>query len=138
MLNTALIIAAQAHQGQKDLGGADYILHPLRVMAAVNSTDEKIVALLHDVIEDHPEFEETVAEANFKSEIYPALMAITKRKGEKYQDYIKRVSNDRIARAVKIADLLDNMDITRLFTLTTRGYKRLAKYREAWAYLVTC
>ena len=138
MLNTALIIAAQAHQGQKDLGGADYILHPLRVMASVNSTDEKIVALLHDVIEDHPEFDKIIAGANFKSEIYRSLIAITKCKDEKYQDYIKRVSVDRIARAVKIADLLDNMDITRLFTLTTRGYKRLAKYREAWAYLVTC
>ena len=135
MIEKAIEIAISVHAGQKDLGGDRYIFHPLRVMMKMRSIDEKVVAVLHDVIEDS---NIDLYSLDFPPHVLRALEAMTKNKGEKYQDYIKRVAQNSIAKKVKIADLEDNMDITRLFSLTKKDHKRISKYQEAWAYLMTC
>jgi len=134
MLEIAISIAVVAHTAEKDLGGDFYILHPLRVMAKMKSTDEKIVAVLHDVIEAGNNLEHY----GFSRTVMSALDHISRRKGESYPDYIKRAAKNYIARRVKIADLEDNMDVRRLCVLTEKDHKRLTKYQEAWAYLMTC
>ena len=135
MIDKAIKIAVRAHAGQDDLGGNRYIFHPLRVTMKMDTLAEKVVAVLHDVLEDS---NIDLYPFNFPPHVLRAIEVITKNKGEKYQDYIKRVAQNRIAKKVKIADLEDNMDITRLFALSEKDYKRLSKYQEAWAYLMTC
>ena len=134
MINTALTIAIKAHKNQKDLGGDYYIFHPLRVMAAVKTPNEKVAAILHDVLEDS---NFNITGYGFNQCILDAVSCLTKMKNEKYSDYIMRLSYNDIARNVKIADLEDNMDITRLNKLTEIDYKRLSKYQIAWANLMT-
>ncbi len=121
MIDKAIEIAVKAHTGQKDLGGDKYIFHPLRVMMKMKSMEEKVVAILHDVIEDSSV---DLYSMDFPRHVLLALEAMTKNKEEQYKDYIKRVAQNSIAKKVKIADLEDNMDITRLFHLTEKDYKR--------------
>lgn len=130
----AVGIALAAHAGQTDKRGVEYIKHPLRVALAVEhlGTEYGIVAVLHDVIEDSPV--QLASLHSFGSAVLAALDAITKRKGETYGDYLVRVGADPIAKAVKLADLADNMDPRRRYP----GIKyalRLAKYRWALAQL---
>jgi (p)ppGpp synthase/HD superfamily hydrolase len=108
-LPKALAIAVEAHEGQKRMDGQDYIVHPLRVMGAVEKIDEKIVAVLHDVPEDTDVTLDDLRKAGFKIQIIEAVDAITKRKGEKYQDYLARVMPNELALEVKIADIHDNL-----------------------------
>ncbi|HLD90814.1 MAG TPA: GTP pyrophosphokinase [Patescibacteria group bacterium] len=135
MIEVALQIAVKAHERQKDLGGEAYILHPLRVMAKMRSVDEKIVAILHDVVKNQTV---DLIVYGFSAAALKALDALTRRKNEKYETYIYRLAENRIARKVKIADLEDNMNVARLFMLTTQDLERLRKYQTAWVYLVAC
>lgn len=131
----ALQIALQAHLGQRDRYGEPYILHPLRVMSRLDSGDEKIVALLHDVIEDSPLTLEQLASKGFTEKIINAVDALTKRAGEDYMKYIARVTSDTLARVVKLADLEDNMDLRRCKELATDDINRMNRYLGAWFYL---
>jgi GTP diphosphokinase / guanosine-3',5'-bis(diphosphate) 3'-diphosphatase len=136
MLDAAIAIAAEAHKGQVDKSGRPYILHPLRVMDSVQSDDEKIVAVLHDVVEDSDWTLLALQEAGFPSHIVWAIDALTKKQGEDYRNFTERVSQNTIATVVKIADLRDNMDITRLpLPLTEKDHARLDKYARALRYL---
>lgn len=135
MIEKAIEIAVKVHTGKIDLGGDRYIFHPIRVMMKMRTIDEKVVAVLHDVFEDS---NIDLYSFDFPNHIIKAIEAITKNKGEVYTDYIKRVSQNNIAKKVKIADLEDNMDVTRLSYLTEKDHKRLSKYQKAWAYLMTC
>jgi (p)ppGpp synthase/HD superfamily hydrolase len=137
LLDTAIQIAAEAHAGQKQKNGQPYILHPLRVMARVHSEDEKIVAVLHDVIEDTPWTAEQLQQRGFPPHILKALDCVTKRDGEAYQDFITRSGSDPIAIAVKLADLEDNMDVRRLPQITTKDHERLDKYLTAYKRLTS-
>lgn len=135
-LTDAIILACAAHRGQIDKGGADYILHPLRVMMAMSTEQERIVAVLHDVIEDSPSIRLPEIEEAFGGRIAAAVDAITKRAAESYEDYVARVAADELARKVKLADLKDNSDLSRLGReLTEADRKRLAKYLRARAIL---
>lgn len=132
-LEQAIIIAAAAHKGALDKGGAPYILHPLRVMAAVNTLDEKIVAVLHDVVEDSKDwtFDKLLAEG-FSSQVVDALRCVTKTsKDEDYEAFIERALGNAIATQVKLADLRDNSDLSRLPQLNQDDLQRLAKYHRA-------
>jgi len=108
MYKKALEFITRKHQGQKRRNGNPYIIHPIRVSQEVFSENEKIVALLHDVIEDTNTTIEEV-EKLFGKEVSEAVEAITHRKGESYHDYILRVKENYIATAVKIADISDNL-----------------------------
>lgn len=132
LLETAIQIAVQAHTGQKERNGQPYILHPLRVMRRVHTEAEKIVAVLHDVIEDTKWTRPMLARRGFPKYLLDALACVTIRKGESYRAFIRRSASNPIARRVKLADLEDNMDIRRLPQINASDRKRLNTY--LWAY----
>ena len=135
-LEKAIEIATEAHQGQLDKAGRDYIGHPLRVMEMGKSEEEKIVGVLHDVIEDTDWTFEKLAEEGFSDEVIAALRCVTKiSENENYDDFIDRVKKNPLAVAVKINDLTDNMDIRRLPYLSDKDVKRLKKYLKAYKSL---
>lgn len=134
-LEEAIALAVRAHQGQKDKAGAPYILHPLRLMFRMETDTERIVAVLHDVIEDSPHSLEELSHAGYPPEITEALDCLTKRKNEPYAAFIERVKTNPLARKVKLADLEDNLNEKRLKTITSKDLDRLSKYRMAWKSL---
>jgi len=131
-LERAIAIAAEAHAGQQDKSGATYVLHPLRMMLRVSSNEERIVAVLHDVCEDCPgwTFDRLRAEG-FSEKILAALDTVTKRDGEAYEDFVRRAASNPIGRAVKLADLQDNCDLSRISNPTQRDFERIEKYKKA-------
>lgn len=135
-LEKAIEIATEAHKGQFDKAGKDYIGHPLRVMEMGRTEEEKIVGVLHDVIEDTDWTFEKLAEEGFSDEVIAALRCVTKiSENENYDDFIDRVKKNPLAVAVKINDLTDNMDIRRLPYLSDKDVKRLKKYLKAYKRL---
>ena len=138
MLERAIEIAVEAHKGQIDKGGSPYILHPLRVMMSVDGELEKIVAVLHDVVEDSDwTFEALVAEG-FSIEVIEALKSVTKNSdNEDYDSFIQRAIGNPIGRKVKIADIRDNLDVTRISDITDKDVKRINKYKKALKILTT-
>lgn len=135
-LERAIEIARKAHAGQIDKGGADYIGHPLRVMAAVEGTTAKIVAVLHDVVEDCPSWTlGRLRDEGFSEEILQALDSVTKRPLETYPDFIKRCARNATGRLVKLADLADNCNSARLPALTSDDLARFDRYARAIAQL---
>lgn len=135
-LEDAILIAAEVHMGQKDKGGAPYVLHPLRVMAQMSTDQERIVALLHDTVEDCNWYNLGEVELCFGTRIAAAVDALTKRKDESYDAYLERVKADEIAVKVKLADLKDNCDMSRLGREPTdEDRKQFDKYLRARAVL---
>lgn len=135
-LERAIQIATEAHKGQLDKAGRDYIGHPLRVMEMGKTEDEKIVGVLHDVIEDTDWTFEMLEAEGFSREVIEALRCVTKlSENENYDDFIERVRKNPLAVAVKINDLTDNMDIRRLPYLSDKDVKRLKKYLKAYKKL---
>ena len=135
-LQRAIEIATEAHQGQLDKAGRDYIGHPLRVMEMGKTENEKIVGVLHDVIEDSDWTFERLVEEGFSDEVIAALKCVTRTsENENYDDFIDRVMKNSLAAAVKINDLTDNMDIRRLPYLSDKDVKRLKKYLKAYKRL---
>ena len=135
LLERAIAIAVQAHQGQKDRYGAPYILHPLRVMARVSTPQEKTVAILHDIVEDTDWTFPALANEGFPGEVLAALDCVTKREGEPYEEFVKRSASNPLALRVKLADLEDNMDIRRMPAWAEKDAPRMEKYLKAWHYL---
>ena len=123
-------LAKKAHAGQVDKAGKDYITHPEKVSTLVEGEDEKCVALLHDVLEDTDVQEETIR-SEFGDTIADAVVAMTRNKGESYEDFIKRAKLNPIARKVKIADLTHNMDLRRIPNVTEKDIQRVEKYKRA-------
>lgn len=135
-MERAIEIATEAHRGQLDKAGCDYIEHPLRVMAAGKSLDEKIVGVLHDVVEDTNWTFEDLAAEGFSAEVIEALRCVTKQsESEPYDKFIARVKRNPLAVAVKLNDLSDNMDIRRLPYLSDKDVKRLKRYLKAYKQL---
>lgn len=119
-LQLALQIAYAAHEGQVDKAGASYILHCVRVADAMTTSDEKIVALLHDIVEDTEITFEYLERAGFSEEVVNAVKAITRELEESYNDYMRRVVKNELAYKVKLADMMDNSDVTRFKTGATK------------------
>lgn len=135
LLEKAFQIAIDAHKGQTDKAGAPYIFHPIRVSNRCSTDDEKIVALLHDTIEDTEVTAEYLLMEGFPRNIVDAILSVTRNEDENYEDFIKRSRLNPIGRQVKLHDLEDNMDITRLNELTEKDLYRLNKYIKAYKYL---
>ena len=136
-LERAIEIATEAHKGQYDKAGNDYIGHPLRVMDMGRTEEEKIVGVLHDVVEDTEWTFAQLAAEGFSQEVIDALQGVTKlSENENYDDFIERVKKNPLATAVKINDLSDNMDIRRLPYLSDKDVKRLKKYLKAYKKLI--
>lgn len=135
-LERAIQIATEAHKGQFDKAGREYIGHTIRVMEMGRTEDEKIVGVLHDVIEDTDWTFERLEAEGFSQEVINALRCVTKTsENENYDDFIDRVKKNPLAIAVKINDLTDNMDIRRLPYLSDKDVKRLKKYLKAYKRL---
>lgn len=129
-LDFAVKLATERHSGQVDRGGAPYIDHPLRVMANVETEEEKIVAVLHDVLEDTPTTPKELADFGFSSNVIQAIQSLTKLNGEDRFKAAYRTAKNRIAIKVKLADLADNMDLSRLKNVTAKDRARLLEYQK--------
>ena len=137
LLSKAINLAMQAHAGQVDKAGMPYIGHVMRVMQAGKTIDEKIVGVLHDVVEDTTWTFDALLAEGFPVHIVDALRCVTKLSDdEPYESFINRVKTNPLAVAVKINDLTDNMDIRRLQTLTDADVQRLRKYLKAYQSLI--
>lgn len=135
-LERAIAIAATAHAGQTDKAGAPYILHPLRVMLRVSTDVERITAVLHDLVEDCEDWSfDRLRTEGFTLEVIEALRSVSKRKGEAYEDFVRRACENPIGRRVKLSDLHDNCDLSRISNPTAKDHERVARYRRAIAYI---
>ncbi len=133
----AMQIASLAHAGQTDKGGNPYIEHPIAVAGQLEEDELKVVAILHDVLEDSDMTAENLLKSGFPCEIIEAVQVLTYKKTDPgtYEEYIARVAKNRMAKAVKISDIRHNMDLSRIPNPGTRDLKRCAKYKRALAYL---
>jgi len=130
-LERAIAIAATAHAGQLDKGGAPYILHPLKVMLRMTSLEERIVAVLHDVVEDCGISFDDLRKEGFSEDVLTAIESVTKVPGESYEDFVDRAAQNPIGRVVKLADLEENSDLSRIASPSWEDLERIEKYRRA-------
>lgn len=138
-LQTAIEIAVRAHAGQTTkVDKVPYITHPLRVMNAVQGEPAKIVAVLHDVLEDTSTTAADLRKAGFSEEIIAAVDSVTKRQGEGYADFVVRSKANPLGKQVKLADLTDNYNLPRIFFRLDRmeqDLKRIQKYVLSYQFL---
>lgn len=132
----ALELAVEKHKNQTDKAGNPYILHPLHVMENVNSKEGKIIAILHDIIEDTDVTEDYLLKIGLSKRIVDAVVALTRSEDIDYQEYIKNLGSNPLAKEVKLADLEHNMDLKRLPTLEEKDLERNRKYQIAYHYLI--
>ena len=135
-LERAIAIAAQAHADQIDKAGEHYILHPLRVMLAMETDLERIVAILHDVVEDSGITLENLRAEGFSEDALAAIDALSKREGESKMDAAARAKRDPLALRVKLADNADNQDMIRASNPTEEDFARIEEYRRVRAFLL--
>jgi len=149
MYAAAFELAEKAFSGKIDRAGKDYFSHLYRVcegcykhigITKVENNDFlNSAAILHDLLEDCPEWNETSLSFIFPKEVVELVVILTKAKNEPYlESYIKRISENKLASRIKLADLLDNMDITRLSEITEKDIERLVKYHNAYKILEKC
>ena len=131
LLNIAIAKAATAHSDQVDKAGEPYILHPLRVMLSLSRNQDRICAVLHDIIEDTDVTIEELKNLGFPEDILEAIMLLTKQEGESYEDFITRLLPNPIACRVKLADLNDNMNLSRITSPDEKDLERIKKYEAA-------
>ncbi len=143
-LEDAIALALRVHRGQVDKAGQPYILHPLRVMLGLETEEERIVGVLHDVVEDSGKDDPAKAVAlddlrrqGYSEEVVAALDSVTRSEGESYEEFILRLKPNPLARRVKLADLKDNLDVRRLGSVGERDLERLNRYLNAWRQLVS-
>ncbi len=137
----AIAIASTAHLTHApDKGGSPYILHPIRMMMRMTTDEERMTAVLHDVVEDHASEGwtlERLAEEGIPESVIAALRCVTKLvDDEDYTEFIHRAASNTIAKAVKLADLEDNMNMLRIAELTDKDIQRLKKYHSHWRWLM--
>ncbi len=136
----ALEIATKAHKGQVDKAGVDYIEHPKAVARRCSTAEGRIAALLHDTIEDTEVSAEELIESGIPEEIVKAVVLVTKDRKDpdySYETYLKRIKENPIARMVKMADLLHNMDLSRLPVISMKEMMRYFKYQISYDYLAS-
>lgn len=130
MLEKAIEIAVEAHRGQIDKAGKEYILHPMRVMLRGRNDTEMIVGILHDVVEDTPITIDMLRLEGFSEDILTAIECVTKRQGESYGTFIDRVLTNPLATQVKLYDMEDNMNRDRIPYPTPKDEARFRKYEK--------
>jgi (p)ppGpp synthase/HD superfamily hydrolase len=136
-LERAIAIAAEAHAGTCDKAGEPYIFHPLRVMFALVTAQERIVGVMHDVVEKNSAWPlEVLATEGFSPAVLTAVDAVTRRKNEDEEAFIRRAADNEIGRRVKLADISDNMRQLTLKATDPTSEERIAKYRKFEAILL--
>jgi (p)ppGpp synthase/HD superfamily hydrolase len=136
-LERAIEIAVKAHCGCVDKAGDPYILHPLTVMLRFREPEARIVAVLHDAVEDSDMTLDDLKQEGFSGRVVDAVDALTRRDGESYEEFIIRLRPNSLARRVKLADLEHNMDLRRIESVTERDLERVAEYHRWWVELGT-
>lgn len=132
----AIKLALKIHTGQVDKAGKPYILHPLRLMLKFSTDDEMITALMHDVVEDGGITLADLENLGFSKNVVSAIDCLTKRDNESYEAFIKRINQNPLAKKIKIEDLKDNMDLTRLDSISDKDIARAQKYHKALSMLL--
>ena len=132
---TAKAWAARWHEGQRDKAGKPYVTHPERVAGRLSAPEEQVVAWLHDTVEDTGLTLREIENA-FGPETAAAVDAVSRRPGEDWEDYLRRVKQNEVARKVKISDLIDNSNLSRIPVVTLRDVDRQLKYNQALRYLM--
>jgi len=135
MTKKAMKLAYEAHQGQTDKNGMPYIFHPAHLAEQMTDENTTVCALLHDVVEDTPYTLADLQAMGFPSEVIDALTLLTHDKSVPYMDYVRKIKTNRIASAVKLADLRHNSDLSRLDTVDDDALKRIKKYKQAMSIL---
>lgn len=139
LIEKAKLLATLAHYGQVDKAGKDYIEHPLRVMRSVMEHDDEelaAIAVLHDTIEDTFVTADMLRDIGFSDRVANGVIMLSRFEGTSYEDFIREVALSRDATIVKLADLEDNMDMSRIENPTEKDFKRLAKYQKAHNFLM--
>ena len=136
LVHLAHDIARRAHAHQVDKSGAPYIEHIERVAARCTSDEARCVAYLHDVLEDTDVLPEPEMRRIFGDRITEGVLSVTKREGESYADFVRRAGENPLGREVKIADLIDNSNLSRLPQVTLRDAQRQRKYNDALRHLL--
>ena len=136
MTKKAIALMFEKHKNQVDKSGMPYVFHPFHVAEQMTDENTTIVALLHDIIEDTDVTFEDLRKNGFSDEVIEALTFLTHDPNINYYDYVERVGENDIARAVKIKDLEHNMDLSRIDNPTEKEYNRLEKYKKCHEYLV--
>lgn len=138
MFSRAMVIASVAHMEQQDKGGNPYITHPMRVMTTVSTYRDyelMAIAILHDVYEDTAKHIGHLLDDGFSERVYDALLLLSHLESDSYEEYIQKIATNRDAILVKLADLKDNSDISRMKGLREKDFERIIKYNKAYAYL---
>ncbi|MCH5225138.1 MAG: GTP pyrophosphokinase [Muribaculaceae bacterium] len=135
LLDKAAFICVTKHQGQRDKVGAAYFQHPMRVAMNCEKNEEKIVALLHDTIEDTDVTPQWLKDQGFPEEIIEAILSVTRNPSEDYQEFVERAKKNPIGRIVKIHDLEDNLNVLRLREVSPVMADRFTKYLKALEFL---
>lgn len=136
LLDKAALICVTKHAGQRDKAGCAYFQHPVRVAMRCRTDEEKIVALLHDTIEDTDVTTEYLLAEGFPQAIVDGILSVTKRDGESYEAFVARAKRNPLGRVVKLHDLEDNLDIFRLTVLDADMAARYNKYLAAHRFLL--
>ena len=131
LLEKAIELAKTHHAGVFDKGGHPYIEHPLRLMENMDTNIEKMVAVMHDLVEDTHITIAYLRTAGFSEKVLSALDCVTNRDNEDYESFIERIAQNPLATKVKLADLEDNMDLSRISEPSKKDYKRIEKYKRA-------
>lgn len=134
LLELAIQIALEAHAGQKDKAGEPYIMHPLRVMMVMETDEERMVAVLHDAVEDSALTLDNLRKAGFSPKVIESVDSLTRRNDDTYEQFIEKIK-EPLARKVKIADLCDNLNVGRIPNPTEKDFERLEKYKKALSLL---
>ena len=135
MIEDAIVLAVESHRGQRDKANQPYILHPLRVMFRLDTEEERIVGVLHDVVEDSEITLDDLRQMGYSEQIVQAIDHLSRRADETYEQFVKRTARHPLARRVKVADLEDNMDIRRYPSLNDKIIESLKRYHQAWRKL---
>lgn len=136
LLDKAALICVTKHAGQRDKMGCAYFQHPMRVAMRCRTDEEKMVALLHDTIEDTDITAEYLLAEGFPQSVVDGILSVTKREGESYEDFVARAKQNPLGRVVKLHDLEDNLDIFRLTALDADMTARYNKYLAARHFLL--
>ncbi|MGN0006255.1 MAG: GTP pyrophosphokinase [Candidatus Gastranaerophilaceae bacterium] len=131
MTKKALKLSFEAHKNQVDKSGMPYVYHPFHLAEQMSDEDKTIVALLHDVVEDTDYTLDDLSLMGFSDAIIEVISLMTHDKNTTYIDYIVHISKNSIAKAVKLADLKHNSDLTRLDVVTDKDLNRVEKYKKA-------
>ena len=137
LLDKAALICVTKHAGQRDKMGQAYFQHPMRVAMRCTTDEEKIVALLHDTIEDTDVTAEYLLAEGFPQSVVDGILSVTKREGENYEDFVARAKQNPLGRVVKLHDLEDNLNALRLDRFDADMAARYYKYLEARQYLLS-